>query len=203
MSVLDGAGTDPPDRTFDPADSTYRLVRRLQGGDETALDRLCERYLPRMRRWARGRLPRRARSLVDTDDLVQDVLIQTIRRLGAFEYGQPHALQAYVRHALHNQVLQEVRRATRRPEALELKDEDPVDDRSPLEDLVAADVLRRYEAALERLEAADREAIVARIELGCDYPEIADALDKPTLGAARKAVSRALVRLAREMGRDG
>lgn len=201
MDDPDTESADAPERTFDPADSTYRLVRRLQQGDEGALDRLCERYLPRMRRWARGRLPRRARALVDTDDLVQDVLIQTIRRLGVFEYGRPHALQAYVRHALHNQVRQEMRRASRRPEALELADDDQVDDRSPLEDLVAADVLERYEAALGRLEAADREAIVARIELGCEYPEIADALDKPTLGAARKAVSRALLRLAREMGR--
>jgi DNA-directed RNA polymerase specialized sigma24 family protein len=41
--------------------------------------------------------------------------------------------------------------------------------------------------------------VIARIEMGCSYPEIADALGKPSADAARKATARALVRLAEEM----
>jgi len=38
------------------------------------------------------------------------------------------------------------------------------------------------------------------VELGLDYAEIAGLLDKPSIPAARVAVSRALLRLATEMG---
>jgi DNA-directed RNA polymerase specialized sigma24 family protein len=60
----------------------------------------------------------------------------------------------------------------------------------------------RYERALERLRPRDREAVIARLELGFDYEELADVLGTPTLAAARKAAERALVRLAEEMKQD-
>ena len=62
--------------------------------------------------------------------------------------------------------------------------------------------LERYERALRRLRPDDREAIVLKIELDLPYPEIALGLGKPTITAARMAVSRALYRLAQEMQRD-
>jgi RNA polymerase sigma-70 factor, ECF subfamily len=55
---------------------------------------------------------------------------------------------------------------------------------------------------LQRLRESDRELIVARVELGLDYDEIADLLGRPSMSAARVAVSRALLRLATEMGID-
>ena len=54
-------------------------------------------------------------------------------------------------------------------------------------------------AALAALQPGDREAIVGRIELGYDYSELAAALAKPTSEAARKAVGRAVLRLAEKM----
>ena len=62
-------------------------------------------------------------------------------------------------------------------------------------------MVEQYEGALGRLSEPEREAIVARIEMGHGYEEIARALGKPSPDAARMAVSRALVRLAEEMGR--
>jgi len=41
--------------------------------------------------------------------------------------------------------------------------------------------------------------VVARLELGCSYQEIADLLAKPTPDAARMVVGRALTKLARLM----
>jgi hypothetical protein len=78
-------------RTIDP-ESTFTLVERAQAGDQEALDRLFARHLPPLRRWARGRLPKWARDLADTDDLVQDTLLQTFRRLSVFEVRGPGAL---------------------------------------------------------------------------------------------------------------
>jgi DNA-directed RNA polymerase specialized sigma24 family protein len=51
------------------------------------------------------------------------------------------------------------------------------------------------------LKPEDREAIIARVELGYTYEELGVMLDKPTAEAARKTAQRALVRLAEEMKR--
>ena len=47
-----------------------------------------------------------------------------------------------------------------------------------------------------------RELIVAKVELGFEYNEITELLGKASIGATRVAVSRALIRLAEEMGID-
>ena len=62
-----------------------------------------------------------------------------------------------------------------------------------------SDRFERYEAALQRLSDTDRQAVVLRVEFGCDYDEIAAQLQKPSASAARMAVTRALARLAAEM----
>jgi len=55
--------------------------------------------------------------------------------------------------------------------------------------------VERYEAALQRLRPADREAIIGRLEMQHDYQELATILGKPNANAARVAVTRALARL--------
>ena len=67
---------------------------------------------------------------------------------------------------------------------------------------MGSEVFARYEAAMERLRPEEREAIIARIEMGLSHAEVAEALGKPTVAAAHMAVSRALVRLAEEMAHD-
>ena len=44
-----------------------------------------------------------------------------------------------------------------------------------------------------------RDLIVARVEMGLSYEEIAEELGKPTGNAARMAIARALLRLAAEL----
>ena len=61
----------------------------------------------------------------------------------------------------------------------------------------------RYEAALHRLRPEEREVIIARVELGQSYQQIAAGHGKASADAARMAVSRALVRLAEEMDVEG
>jgi RNA polymerase sigma-70 factor (ECF subfamily) len=70
---------------------------------------------------------------------------------------------------------------------------------SPLETAIGSETLAKYDRALDRLEPETREAVIARIEMGCSYAEIAELLAKPSADAARMTVSRALVRLAEEM----
>src|SRR5262249_34045993 len=157
------------------------------------------RYLPRLRRWASGRLPRWVRDASDTQDVVQDTLIQVLKHVDGFEPRREGAFQAYLRQAAANRIRNIQRDRARRPIGASLDDELPSREISPLERAIGAERLERYETALERLRPIDREAIVARLELGCTYEEMAAMLDLPSPDAARKAAQRALVRLAQEL----
>lgn len=182
------------------AESSFALVQRAHNGDLDAQNELCARYLPRLQRWAHGRLPAWARGgALDTHDLVQDTFIQVLRRIGEFEPRHEGAFHGYLRQALLNRVRDEIRRAHRRRPAEPLDTARPTSDPSPLEEAIGQQALERYEAALARLRPDDREALVLRIEMRYPYAEIATALAKPSVAAAQMAVSRALVRLAEEM----
>jgi RNA polymerase sigma factor (sigma-70 family) len=185
---------------MDESESSFTLVERACQGDERALNDLCARYLPRLERWAHGRLPAWARGPMDTHDLVQEALAGAAHRIRRFEPQHKGAFQAYLRQALLNRVRDQIRYAGRRP-AASLDSERASPDPSPLEAAIGREALERYEAALERLKPADRTAIILRVELGCPISEIAEAPDKPSPDAARMAVTRALVRLAAEMSR--
>ena len=179
--------------------SSLTLLSRAQAGDRAALESLIARYRPRLQRWASGRLPRWARSMADTQDLVQETLLQTFQRIDRFEARGDGALYGYLRQAVLNRIRDELRRAKRHPAQSELDSATPDQGRSPLEDAIGHEAIERYERALATLGQEEREAVVARIELGYTHQEIAVLLGKPTANAARMAVERAIVRLAKEM----
>ena len=181
------------------SEDTVDLLELVKIGDRAALDRLLQRCIPPLRRWAHGRLPPAARGIHDTGDLVQETVIAALRRLEAFEARYQGALQAYLRQALMNRVRDLVRQAARRPAQVALPDQLVDPGISPLEQSIGSQNLERYEKALQRLSAGDREAVIARLELQYSYEELAVVLDKPTADAARVAVTRAVKRLAREM----
>ncbi len=194
-------GTNPPERPEQPAEllSTIDLLERFKQGDEDAVGMLVERSLPPLKRWARGRLPVWARSLADTQDLVQDAVIRALPHLKTFEARHAGALQAYLRQAIANHIRDEIRKVSGRPVPAELRDSHADMGPSPLEQAIGHEGLERYEAALESLKPAEREAIIARVELQQSYEEIALALGKPSAEAARMAVSRAVKNLVRAM----
>jgi RNA polymerase sigma-70 factor (ECF subfamily) len=183
------------------AESTFQLIGRFRKGDKQALEQLFARHLPRLQRWAKGRLPRWARDVADTQDLVQETLLQTFNKMDTFEPEREGALQAYLRQAVMNRIRDEIRRKGRRPAQVELEETEVDKARSPLEEAVGMEEIERYENALARLRPEERETIILRVELGYTYEEVAGLLGKPTSGAAHKATKRALVRLAEEMAR--
>ncbi len=196
----------PPGAAADHASSgstetSLQLLRRARAGDRDALDQLFARHLPRLKRWAHGRLPRRSRDRGDTTDVVHDAAMNVFERLDRFEPRHRGALQAYLRQAVLNRIRDEHRRVMRRPEAVELAP-DLADDRiaSPIDEAIGAETAARYRQALASLRPHDAQAVVARIEMGYSYEQVALLLDKPSPDAARVAVSRALVRLATLMG---
>jgi RNA polymerase sigma-70 factor (ECF subfamily) len=196
---MSGASGDPPVGAQTAADTTTRLLGRAQAGDGDALNDLFTRHVPLLSRWARGRLPGWARDMADTHDLVQETVLQTFKNMRGFESRGKGALRAYLRQALLNRVRNEIRRVSRRPPIEELDAHALSHESSPLQTAIRQQQHERYEAALARLKDAERELIVARLELGLTYEEMAKALGKPSWNAARMAVARALIRLASEL----
>ncbi len=120
----DKSGLVDPSRTFAIV-GRERHVAKARAGDQRALGTLFQRHVPKMRRWASGRLPRWARGMVDTDDIIQETLLKTVANIEAFEVRRDGALQAYLRQALRNRVVDEVRKATRRPRIDEISERHP------------------------------------------------------------------------------
>jgi RNA polymerase sigma-70 factor (ECF subfamily) len=187
----------PPDSG--PLDTSLALLQRAQAGDSEALNALATRYLPRLRRWTTRRLPGWARDLSETDDLVQESLMATLRALDRFKPEFEGALQAYLRTAVANRVRMEIRRVGSTPAAEQLTDDLHQSTPSPFELAVGREAFDRYEAALATLKPDEREAVIARLEMDLSYKAIAIELGKPSAEAARKMVERALARLADRM----
>jgi len=182
------------------ADTSVDLLLKAQAGDNEALNELLTRYLPRLRRWASGRLPLSLRTMLDTGDLVQDAIINALRHLNTLEVRTERALEFYLQRAVKNRIIDLHKRSRRRPAREEMTDDAAADGTSPQEVAIGVEALERYERALLALKAEERQAIVLRVELGFDYEEIAVELRKPSSDAARMAVTRAIVRLADKMG---
>src|SRR3990172_6533693 len=95
-------------------ESTIALLGRARAGEALAL---AARLLPRLKRWAAGRLPAWARDLAETGDLVQETVVNVLARVGEFEPKHEAALNVYLREALANRIRNEIRRASRHPAA--------------------------------------------------------------------------------------
>ena len=180
-------------------DSTSELIQRVRDGDKNSLDRLIRKHSAPLRRFVSGRLPRWARDLSDTDDLVQDTLLRTFTKMDTFDVRGAGAFQAYLRQAVMNRLRDELRRKGRVPALVDVTDLELAGEGSPLEETIGREAAARYVAALSRLEPEEREVIIGRVEMEYSYAELADLLGKPTPDAARKAAKRALLRLAEEM----
>ena len=192
---LGSSTSEPP---LDP-ETTVELLQLAKAGDGEALDRLLERCLPPLQRWAHGRLPPASRGMNETADIVQDAVISAMRNLGTFEPRHQGALQAYLRRAVMNRIRDIIRMTRRRPMQTALSEELKDEATSPLDALIGEENAELYDRALERLSEDEQEAIIGRLEMGYSYQDLAVVLGRPSADAARMAVTRALKHLAREM----
>jgi RNA polymerase sigma factor (sigma-70 family) len=194
------SGGTRPEHTPDP-ESSVQLLERLRNGDGDALELLLARYLRPLQRWAHGRLPSWARTMSDTHDLVQDAIVRVLQHLADFEPEHPGALHAYLRTSVAHRIVDELRRAHRRPPGVELDSDLLSALPSPYDSAASREDRRIFEAALLELRDDDRELVIGRVEWGLTYEELARALGKSSPDAARIGVRRAVVRLAKVMER--
>jgi RNA polymerase sigma-70 factor (ECF subfamily) len=182
-------------------DETADLVARIHSGDEVALEILLNRYLPALRRIVHKHLHGHARSMLDTDDIVQDALLSTLRRMPHFVWRTPGALLAYLRRAILNRIIDAKRKYARQGEWVALPDDCAEQAASPLQRVVDKEEILRYRAALFRLRPRDRQLIVMRMEQQLTYQEIGTQLRMASPNAARVALIRAMGRLVSALER--
>jgi len=106
-----------------------------------------------------------------------------------------------MRQAVINRLRNQARRGLARPLILPI-DDDGVGARvaiargpSPLDQVLDAEALARYQRAFDALDLSDREAVIARAEMGYSFEQIAQLTHRPSAAAARMAVNRAVDRL--------
>jgi RNA polymerase sigma-70 factor, ECF subfamily len=194
-------GSDPRLPSAKSSASSGELLERARAGDSRALSRLFKRQGAALARWARGRLPRWVRQVADTADLVQDALMQTFRRIDRFNDRGQGALQAYLRQAVQNRIRDELRRIARRP-VIELTHDVQDDAESPLDGVLEAERAERYKQALATLTESDRMLIVGRLEMDYTYEQLALITGRASPEATRKALRRAVLKLAERMSDD-
>src|SRR5262245_3736589 len=175
--------------------STRELLDRARRGEASAMDALVTRYLSPLRRFAHGRVPPRARNLLDTDDLVQSTILRALGHVHSFEPQRPGSFLAYLRQILINHVRDQARRVARSPREDTLSEDIPAPGLGPIENAIGHENAARYEQALAKLPPDCQEAIVLRLEMGCSYAEIAEAQGRPSANAARLYTTRALLKL--------
>lgn len=193
--------SETPGETSSPdqmADSTIRVLERAQAGDRSAAMILIERAAPSVRRWAHGKLPTSVRNDADTEDIVQDAVLRTLKSIDRFKHRTVGGMQAYLRTSVINRIRDLLRASARRGIGEEFTDETSDSSPSPLEAAIMRENLDAFLEALQRLKPADRQLIVWRVELGYSVDEIATRLSK-SKAAAGMSVTRAMARLGKEL----
>lgn len=127
---------------------------------------------------------------------MQTALLRALGRLDSFESAHQGALYGYLRTTLLNAM----RDALRAQPANERIDADVLDTLpalpgSALEAALGRDGALAYEQTLQALEAAHREIVVMRFELGMSFPEIAAEIGESADGVRMK-LNRAMRRMA-------
>jgi RNA polymerase sigma factor (sigma-70 family) len=186
--------TDDPEDDSLHADSTTVVRDRAPRGETAVIQALIARAVPSVRRWARGRVPPYVRHEANTDDVLQEAVLRTLKTLTRVRHRTVGGLQAYLRSGVINRIRDLIRGTTRRGVPLELDIQLPDATLSPLELAIRGERLASYLDAMARLKPADRQLIVWRMELGFTVEEIAARLGKSTPAAGMR-VTRAVARL--------
>ena len=155
------------------------------------IHRSIEAEIPRLRRYARAL----ARDVAAADDLVQDCLARALGKLHLWQEGTD--LRAWLFTILHNQYVNQVRRAVREGAVVGLSETEPMLMRAPHQ---ARNLeLRDLERAIAKLPEEQRAVILLVGLEGMRYEEVAEVLDVP-VGTVRSRLSRGREALRRLIG---
>ncbi len=198
----------------DPITRSLDLVARAQEGDRQALDRLFERYYPRILQIVRYRLGSRLRESLDSGDIVQGTFIAAVKDFRNFEMREEASLIHWLSKLVERQIIGQAdyhgaqKRAAARRVPLETTRPGQgasggvsiqhADDTTPLlEKLEAAEENSALVESMEALEPEHRELIILRNYVGASWETIAEETGRPSAAAARMMHARALLELGK------
>lgn len=190
--------TDPAGPTGDqlPADPqpTQVLLDRVRQGDGAAVNGLLERHREAIKRMIDRRMDRVVQRRVDASDIVQDVMVEANRRLGDYLANPTMPFQLWLRHMARDRLIDAHRRhrvassrSVDREVALPATDGQggsaadvmgQLADRqlTPAAAATWHELERRFAAAVEQLDDADRQIVLLRHFEHLSTTEAADAL---------------------------
>lgn len=172
---------------------TDELVRRVAEGETAAISRLLDRHRQRLRRMVGVRMDPRLAVRVDPSDVVQETLLEALRRLPAYVDERPIAFYPWLRQIAWNRLIDLHRRhilagnrAVDREVSIDLPPSSQSLHRlaqrflsrepSPAARIVRHELQRRVREAIERLAPEFREVLVLRHIEQLEVAEIADVL---------------------------
>ena len=152
---------------------------------------LLEPQIPRLRRYSRAL----TRDTQRADDLVQDTLVRALMKQDRWEPGTN--LRAWLFTLMHNQYVNNVRRANREAGTIDI--DDVSSSLVATTDPTASRQLYELERALGELAAEQREVILLVGLEGFSYEDAAKILAVP-VGTVRSRLSRGRESLRRQFG---
>jgi len=202
----------------DPMPRTVELVERAKHGEASAQNELFARYSPRLLPIVRARLRGKLRRLLDSQDIVQDVMMQAYGKLSDFQMRDECSFLHWLGKNAANKIRDyaDAANADKRDIRREVELEAPMADDSrsidytdrgtptPSQDARRREVTEVVAECLGELSEAHSELILMRNHAKMDWQAIGDALGiKPDAARQRHATARvALARLLQHRGLD-
>jgi len=148
-----------------------RLVWRAQRGSKEAMRRIYEKYKDDLLTSATALLTDRAAA----EDVVHDVFVSFARSLGGFSLTG--SLKGYLGVCVGNKARDVLRSSTRKTVVLDEYGSLSASERSPEQQALQRDELRKVHQALSRLPYDQREAVVLHLQIGLTFKRIAQLQD--------------------------
>lgn len=161
------------------APSDLDLIARWRAGDERAATVLVERHAQSLARFVAGA---GIRGAADVDEVVQDTFVKAFGALEGFR-GES-SFRTWLFTIARRLVVDRRRAAKRRPDGVEVQDDDASTEYDALDAMVAEEMEARLRRAVDRLSPTQREVFTLRVSEGLSYREIAEVVGT-TEGAAR------------------
>jgi len=167
--------TDPGRSGGDSRDT--ELIAQWKAGDQRAATALVERHASALARFAAS-----CGARDEIDELVQDTFVRAFGSLDGFRGESSFRTWLFT---IERRLLMDRRRSEkRRPQSMEIAEEDAATEYDALDDMLADEAHTRVRDAIERLTPTQREVFVLRVTEGLSYKEIAE-IAGTTEGAAR------------------
>lgn len=182
-------------------DSDAELVRRCNGGDESAWEALLQIHARRVYNLCyrfTGRFQ-------DAEDLTQEVFIKIFQTLRTYDQTQA-TFAIWLNRIARNHLIDHYRRTKKDRATFPLDDylpvieQKPSSERHPLAQVELRERSQQVQRALNELSPELREAVILRDFQDLDYPEIAQVLRIPE-GTVKSRISRGRRELASALKR--